>query len=265
MAGIGSTLIVLVAMPLGLLVLWRRHRDHPMAVVLGCATLAYVGTWALRLVPAAWETGARASEFLFIGVAFVVALAALEALDRFPAPGLTRAGASAAAGLLLIGSVVSGASHAERLAQPYRVAVAGRHLDPPGVAVARWARDVLGPGARIAAQEADARLLLVDGRQHVFAGTNPPIASVLQTPTLYRWQLELLRREGIRFVVVDARTSSANVSSGYFFPRQAVGPQDRFPAAVVTKFERAGAQRIYDGGDIVVDDLAGVSDAEAAP
>jgi 4-amino-4-deoxy-L-arabinose transferase-like glycosyltransferase len=74
-----------------------------------------------------------------------------------------------------------------------------------------------------------------------------------------------LRREGIRFVVVDARTSSANVSSGYFFPRQAVGPQDRFPAAVVTKFERAGAQRIYDGGDIVVDDLAGVSDAEAAP
>ena len=39
----------------------------------------------------------------------------------------------------------------------------------------------------------------------------------------------------------------------------------RFPAAAVTKFERAGAHRIYDGGNIVVDDLRGVSDATPLP
>ena len=92
-----------------------------------------------------------------------------------------------------------------------------------------------------------------------------PIESVLQTPKLYQWQLNLLRRKGIRYVVVDAREASANVSIGYYFPRHRAGPQERFPAAAVTKFERAGAHRVYDGGNIVVDDLRGVSDAASLP
>jgi hypothetical protein len=267
LVGIGSALIIVAALPLGLLVLWRRHRDQPLALVLGCAGVAYVGTLPLRLVPAAWETAVRASEFLFVGAALVLALAAFEALGRLWmwAPSLSNIAAWAAAGVLLAGGVISGSSRAERLAEPYRVAVPGGELDPPGVAVARWAREVLGPGRRIAAQEADARLLLIDGREQVFAGSNPPITSVLQTPRLYRWQRDLLRRERIRYVVVDARRTSADVSTGYFFPRGPVGPQDRFPAPALTKFERAGAQRIYDGGNIVVDDLRGVSDAAPTP
>jgi hypothetical protein len=55
------------------------------------------------------------------------------------------------------------------------------------------------------------------------------------------------------------------VSIGYYFPRHRAGPRERFPAAAVTKFERAGAHRIYDGGNIVVDDLRGVSDAAVLP
>jgi len=55
------------------------------------------------------------------------------------------------------------------------------------------------------------------------------------------------------------------VSIGYYFPRHPVGRQDRLPAAAVTKFERAGAHRIYDGGNIVVDDLRGVSNVAALP
>ncbi len=265
LVGIGSTLVIVGAIPLGLRLLWRRYRDEPIAMVLGCASIAYVGTLALRLVPAAWETGVRASEFLFVGVALVVALASLEALDRLSAPRLVRIGALAAAGVVLVGSVVSTTRHASRIAEPYLVAASGTDIHPPGVAVALWARHALGPGQRVAAEQADARLLLVYGRLNVFAGTNPPIESVLQSPKLYRWQLNLLRRKGIRYVVVDARQASADVSIGYYFPRHPVGTQDRVQAAAVTKFERAGAQRIYDGGNIVVDDLRGVSNAAAVP
>jgi hypothetical protein len=265
LVGIGAIIAIVAAIPFGLMVLWRRYRDQPIAMVLSLASIAYVGTLCLRLVPAAWETAARASEFLFVGVALVVALAALLAHERLHAPALTGVGISAVAGLVLMGGVIAGSSSEERLAQPYRVKAAGTDLDPPGVAVARWARDVLGPGRAIAAQEADARLLLIYGREHVFAGTNPPITTVLETPKLYRWQLDLLRREGIRYVVVDARRESANVSTGYFFPRHPVGPQDRFPAAAITKFARAGAQRIYNDGNIAVYDLRGVSDAAASP
>jgi hypothetical protein len=262
---IASTLVILAAIPFGLRLLWHRYRDQPVAMVLGCASVAYVGTLALRLVPAAWETGARASEFLWVGVALVVALAALEALRRLSPPRLVRVGVLAAAGVVLVGGIVSTTPHAGRIAEPYRVAAGGRDLDPPAVAVARWARHTLGPGQHVAAEKADARTLMVDGRQHVFAGAHPPIESVLQTPKLYEWQLNLLRRKGIRYVVVDAREASANVSIGYYFPRHPVGGQDRLPAAAVTKFERAGAHRIYDGGNIVVDDLRGVSNVAALP
>jgi hypothetical protein len=267
--GIGAIIIIVAALPFGLLVLWRRYRNHPLAIVLGCASIAYVGTLALRVVPAAWETAARASEFLFVGVALVLALAALAAIQRLQAVSISGSlsgiGVAAIAGIVLTGGVVAGSSTLDRLAQPYRVSAAGAHLDPPGVAVARWARTVLGPGRRIAAQEADARLLLISGGEHVVAGSNPPIATVLETPKLYRWQLDLLRREKIRYVVVDARTASSDVSNGYFFPRHAVGPQDRFPPAAITKFRRAGAQRIYSDGNISVYDLRGVSDAAASP
>jgi glycosyltransferase involved in cell wall biosynthesis len=259
--GIASTAVIGVAIPVGLTVLWRRHRDHPLLALAGLASLAYVGTLGMRVVPAAWETAVRASDFLFIGVALVVALAALEALDRSPARPLARVSATLLAALLLVGGVIAAASASDRVAQPYRIAVGRVDLDPAGVAVARWAGRVLGPGQRIAAEEADARLLYIYGREQVVTGSNPPIATVLQTPILYRWQWELLRRQRIRYVVVDARTASADVTSGYYFPRRPVGPGDRFPAAAVTKFERAGARRIYDNGEIFVDDLAGVTDA----
>jgi hypothetical protein len=106
---------------------------------------------------------------------------------------------------------------------------------------------------------------LVDGEQHVFTGSNPDIEAVMQTPKLYSWELDLLRRHNIRYVVVDARTASSDVSNGYYFPRHAVGLQDRFPPAAITKFQRAGAQRIYNDGNIAVYDLRGVSDAAALP
>ncbi len=42
---------------------------QPFALVFGLAAAGFFGTLALRLAPAAWETGNRASEFLFIGLA----------------------------------------------------------------------------------------------------------------------------------------------------------------------------------------------------
>jgi len=52
------------------------------------------------------------------------------------APSLSHVAAWAAAGVLLVGGVISTSSSADRLAQPYRVSTAGADVDPPGVAVA---------------------------------------------------------------------------------------------------------------------------------
>ena len=170
-----------------------------------------------------------------------------------------------AAAVAILGGVVSASSKSGRLGMPFKVSVGDRVLDPPALAVALWAETALGHGQRVAAEEADARLLLTYAGEHVFAGTNPPIKSVLQTPTLYRWQLDVLRKNRIRYVVVDARTASADVTSGYFFSQVAPAEESRFSRSVVTKFERAGARRLYDNGDIVVDDLSEIRYADAHP
>jgi hypothetical protein len=75
---LGSVLLLLAALPFGLREVWRRRLHHPMVLVLSGAALAYFSTLGLRLVPSAWEIGNRASEFLFVGLALVTALA------RFP-------------------------------------------------------------------------------------------------------------------------------------------------------------------------------------
>ena len=64
----------LPGLPFGLRALWRRYRREPFALLFGLAAIAFFATLVLRLVPPAWETGNRLSEFLFVGLAFVLAL-----------------------------------------------------------------------------------------------------------------------------------------------------------------------------------------------
>jgi hypothetical protein len=264
--GIAAAVIVVAAMPLGLAALLRRHRDNPVAVVLGVAGVGYVVTFGLRLVPGAWETAARTGDALFIGVALLLALAAFRALARLGHPAGTRIAICGLSAIVLMGGVVASTSTQDRLGQPYRVAAAGgTSIEPPSTAVARWAREVLGPGNRIAAREADSRLLMVYGRQHVFAGSNPPIDLILDGPVLYPWQVREMQRLHIRYVVVDAYRASTDVSAGYAFHRRGLNGRGRFPERSMKKFERAGARRIYQNDGVIVDDIKGMGIAAAAP
>ena len=147
-----------------------------------------------------------------------------------------------------------------RLAQPYRVTAGGATLSSPPADLARWSRE-LGPGRRIAAEEADARVLLAEGRQRVFAGIHPDVVDILHAPALEPWHLELLREQRIRYVAVDARRASADVLAGYFFPVRGRWTAERFPHEVVDKLDAAGAPRVFDNGEIVVYDVTGLRDA----
>ena len=255
--GFGSAALVALALPFGVRIVWQRYRNSPTAIVFAVAAIAYVGSLVLRLVPSAWAVAARASEFLFIGSGLVLALFTLLVLERFPGRA-ARLGLAAGAAVLIIGGVISTTPSSTRLAEPYRVSVAGGDLQPQAATAAQWASSVLGPGNRIAAGAADGRFLLVDGRQHVYVGTNPPIAQLLQAKELRPWQVTLLRRLQIRYVVADSQPSGADDSNGFYFFRS----KRRRPAG--EKFRRAGAEPIYDSGNIVVFDLqSGLSHAGA--
>ena len=102
---IASIGLITVSVVVGLFELRRRRTRNAYAIALGLAGLAYVAVLPMRLVPAAWETSNRASEFLFAGVALLVALAATRIWSR---PRLFAVGATCAVAVIFVGGVVAG-------------------------------------------------------------------------------------------------------------------------------------------------------------
>jgi hypothetical protein len=259
---IGARIVALLGIALltvgwgfGLVQTWRRFREKPFALLFMLASLGFFLALALRLAPAAWETGNRASEFFFIGLAFVVAGAGLTRV-RWPTPRLAPFLLTAAFGVVLVGGVISGWPWDAQLAKPLRVSAAGKTISSPPLALAEWAREEM-PGGRFAAATADANLLLVPGGKTAIAGSNPNVEDLLTEPALAPWQLQLLRENDLRYVVADRREVSSDGLRGYFFPLDDDPSFERLlPAGAVTKYGAVpGAARIYSNGTISVYDM----------
>ncbi len=247
--------ILLAGLPFGLREVWLRHRRQPFALVFAAAALAFFATLALRLAPAAWETGNRAGEFLFVGLAFVLAYAGLAMLRHWSGrPRLTRGLLAAAISLALIGDAISGWPWDAQLARPLKVSAAGETIVSPPLAMAEWAtRDV--SNGRFAAPTADANLLLAPGDKWVLAGPYPDVEGILEDPDLGSWQLPLLRRHKLRYIVSDRRPASSDGLRGYYFSTGG-SAEGRLPRGVTAKFDAVpGAARIYNNGPITVFDL----------
>lgn len=249
--------LLLIALPFGLLRVWRRYRTQPFALIFMVAALGFFLTLALRLAPAAWEAGNRASEFFFVGLAFVVASAGLQNLNR-PTPRLARLLLTAAFGVILVGGAISGWPWDSQLARPLRIAAGDGKIVSQPLAMAEWAREQI-PGGRFAAATADANLLLVPGGKAVLTGPSPDVEDTLRDPTLANWQLQMLRNRSLRYVVADRRVIAADGLRGYYFSLDNTSAGNQLlPKSAVTKFEAVpGAARIYSNGAIAVYDMDG--------
>lgn len=252
-----AILVLLVGLPFGLRELWRRHRNQPFALLFALAAVAFFATLALRIAPSAWETGNRASEFLFVGLAFVLAYAGFELLRRFSSrPRLMRGVLAGVISLVLIGNAISGWPWDSQLSRPLRVSASGGTIISPPLAMAEWAADDISNG-RFAAPTADANLLLNPGDKAVLTGPYPDVEGILEDPGLGSWQLPLLRRHKLRYVVSDLRPAAADGIRGYYFSTED-SDEGHLPRGVTAKFNRVpGAARIYANGPITVFDLEG--------
>jgi hypothetical protein len=254
---IASILVLAAAFPFGLRAIWLRHRKEPMAFVFALAGAAFFGTVVLRLVPGAWETANRSSEFLFLGVSFTLALCGLDRWRPRAAPWLGATLTAAGLTVVFAGGLISGWQPNLLLSQPYRIEADSHVVEPEGRQLAGWADSRLGKGRRIAASDADARSLATYAAAASVAGIYPDVVDILKTTSLPAWQVSLLRENHIRYIAVDRRLRSFDTLAGYFFDVGARGraPDALLPVGVVRKFEAAGADRIYDSGNIVVFDL----------
>jgi len=252
---LGAIVLMALALPLGLLDFWRRQRRNPFAILFALASLAFFVSLLLRLAPAAWETGNRASEFFFIGLAFVLASAGIQNWRPRGSAVLGRLAVTGALAAILVGGAISGWPWDSQLARPLRIATGdGGSIVSPPLAMAEWA-DRQIPDGKFAAQTADANLLLAQADKDVSTGPNPNVEDTLAEPTLAPWQLQLLRENDLRYVVSDYREISADGLRGYYFPVDDA-TEPLFPSAAVTKFGKVpGAARVYSNGTITVYDM----------
>ena len=74
LVGYASVLLVLLALPAGLRILWRHHRTDGAAWALAGLAIAYPLTLPLRLTPGGVATAGRLPEFLYLGLALTAGL-----------------------------------------------------------------------------------------------------------------------------------------------------------------------------------------------
>jgi hypothetical protein len=263
-----SVAIVGVGMIFGLLQLWRVRRRDPFTLLFVLGGFGFFATLLLRFAPASWESGNRAADLMFIGLAFVLAIGFGAAYTRFdgrPArfPWLGRWLLCLSFAVVLAGGAISGWPWDAQLAVPIKARAGGAGFESEPLALARWTAANL-PGSRFAAPNADALYLEAFGDATVRAGRRPDIEDLLSNYRLEPWQERVLKRYKLRYVVADRRRRAGDVIRGVWASvHPPAGARDSlFRTNVTTKYERSSvgrlylphAARIFDSGKIAVYD-----------
>jgi hypothetical protein len=261
---VASVIPLLAVIVLGVLKMWREREDDPLRVTLTGVAVLYPLTLGLRLTLASSETSQRASEFVFVGIAFLAAMLIVES-------GWTRRRLLRLAGLLaftavatvtFLGGFIIGELQATRQPGPYMVGAEDRSITSQGLAAARFASAHLPAGSRILADRTNATLLgSYGGLDPVFgryAGVSVP--RVLFSERFDRADRRVVHGQSLAYVVVDRRLTREPPLIGYYVESDEEGAFERTrPIAIdsLRKFESVpGVNKVYSNGPISIYDTS---------
>lgn len=262
-AGIGAVLLILIGLPFGLYVIWRHYRRDALAMTLGGAALAYFGMLALRFLPSGWEIANRSSEFLFVGIGFVLALGIVELWMRYRLGWVGRVLFTGFLGVLVLGGVIVGWSPNGRFARPYLVGAGERTIEPQGATAGRWSLDLLGPHHVFATDFSNARFLMAYGRQNPYSSSRYGVKDMMYSGRVGWAETGILQTIQAEYVLVDRRTIAWDPLVGSYFNRQGIGDEQQeelFDPEVYQKFDGLpNVDRAYDSGNIVIYQVGALS------
>lgn len=258
LTGISSVLVILILMPFGLWAVWRYRRTRALPLTLALSSLLYPASLALRFTGSGWEIANRSSEFVYIGVGFVVAYGIAIWRPIGVLRPLRTPVVSAAACIMLVGGVIAGWTPILRIPGPYMAAAAARSIDEQSSADAEWTRAHLGVNNRIAGDQINNLLMGSAGRQFPVSTLNGgvDVSWLFYSPQFGPDQWALLRKGRIRYVVTDRRLLRlVPFTSPYegTDPRAASYRGRPLPAKLFAKFDRTnGFSRVLDSGGLVI-------------
>ncbi len=243
--GIASTLLLLGLVPFGGWTAVRRIRTSLAPVLVGFAVL-YPVSLIMRLSPRGLAVGTRAIPFIFLGLAFVVAVGLLYLQARLKHRRGLNLVFSAVLTLILVGSLAP-AMWSWGFPRAYVPTSYTRSVDLQGILTAEWFREALGPDHRIGGEDPVLWLMAAYGDQRAVTPDADRIwlEALFESGRLDEEDLALLRHADLDYLVIDRRLDFGSQPDSLQRPDLAL--------LTVSKFDGlAGASRISDSGDLVI-------------
>ena len=263
--GLGSAGLIVLLLPFGLIEIWRKHREKVTALTLALAACLHPATLLLRLTGGGWEISNRSSEFLFVGVGLLLALALVNL--KLP-KWMTLARARLAMPILLVlffGGIMIGWSPWMRLKWPYMVVADYRSIEPQGIQAAYWMRDTLGRYNVVASDRINNMLMAGLGEQNTVSGNGFTTAGIFLQARLGQGELDVIRKAKINYLVVDKRLSTGFPKYGYYFQswERNVWPYySPVQQNVLEKWDYGtNINKVFDSGDLRIYDIGALQDA----
>ena len=262
-AAVASLAFIMLLLPFGLLKGWLRYRQSAAVLTLVGGALVYPVSQALRLTAAGAESGIRATEFLFLGIGFIIAIHVADLWLPHVHRWRTYILVIAMLAVILVGQATSGETPTwARLPGPYLVVADQRSVEPEGISAAKWAATYLGPNHRIGSDRINTLLMATYGHQWGYTSADdktPGIEQVFVSQQFGSKEEQSLKHDGVKYLVVDLRLSHGLPLIGYDFNEPASHvPVYRFPIPLDTlgKFDGAtNLNRLFDSGNIAIYDV----------
>jgi hypothetical protein len=265
--GVASIVPLFAVIPLGLWRTWRgKDRPNPLWRALAVVALFYPLTMLLRFTQAGTETSQRASEFVFIGLAFIVALL----LDELPWRG-DRArrlrlglGLTALATVIFLGGFIVGESPVTRQPGSFLVGGETRAITPQGIAAAQFAASHLPAGSRVLVDRPNSTLVSSYGHLDRVSGSieGISVSRVFLSEKFDAIDQRVISNDAIDYIIVDRRLSHETPAGGFYFESTEPGANSYIkPLAVASlrKFNHVrGLSRVFDNGAIAIYDTRGL-------
>jgi len=281
-----SVALIMLGLPPGLILVWRHYRANAIAfahsmfalrypalhlrhyranaVVLALAVVAllYPFSQALRLTPAGSETSVRATEFLFFGIAFVLAIGITKLWSSLVPNWRRPTIFMAVLAILLVGQLISSSvPDWYRLPGPYLVSADPRSIEPEGIAAAEWLGQHLAPGHIIGSDRINTLLMATYGNQLALTSLTEKssIDKLFTSQQFGPAEEAIIHQNALQYIVVDRRLSTALPRIGFYFNSSVSGLQQYtrpIDPASLAKFDSLkNVSRIFDSGDIVIYDV----------
>ncbi len=256
---IASVIPLLAMIPFGLIRTWRRPSPSIWKALAVVGAL-YPVTLGLRLTLAGTETSQRASEFVYVGLAFLAAilLSNLPRRARGKIHAVHALGFAGIATIIFLGGFVVGESPETRQPGPFLVSAEARSVNAASIAAAQFAARHLSPHTPILTDRPNTTFLAsyshLDPVQGYIDGRS--ITTIIFDKKFTSVDKRLIKDGELGYLVVDGRLSRELPASGIYFDRyepHAFAHRTPISHHALTKFQLTdGLNRIYANGPIVI-------------